>query len=105
MNDIIKAIENEQLKSDITDFNVGDTVKVYAKNLRLNNRENTTPWKESEITYSAFLNNPIHSAGPTVISQRHFSRPTSGNGMYTMRYPVSFLRRLAKFTISGLIPS
>ena len=27
MNDIIKAIENEQLKSDITDFNVGDTVK------------------------------------------------------------------------------
>lgn len=31
MNDIIKAIEEEQLKSDITDFNVGDTVKVYAK--------------------------------------------------------------------------
>lgn len=31
MNDIIKAIENEQLKSDITDFNVGDTIKVYAK--------------------------------------------------------------------------
>ncbi len=31
MNDIIKAIENEQLKSDITDFNVGDAVKVYAK--------------------------------------------------------------------------
>lgn len=31
MNDIIKAIENEQLKSDVTDFNVGDTVKVYAK--------------------------------------------------------------------------
>ena len=31
MNDIIKAIEIEQLKSDITDFNVGDTVKVYAK--------------------------------------------------------------------------
>ena len=31
MNDIIKATENEQLKSDITDFNVGDTVKVYAK--------------------------------------------------------------------------
>ncbi len=33
MNDIIKAIENEQLKSDITDFNVGDTVKVYAKGI------------------------------------------------------------------------
>ncbi|MDE6568103.1 MAG: 50S ribosomal protein L19 [Lachnospiraceae bacterium] len=31
MNDIIKAIEDEQLKSDITDFNVGDTVRVFAK--------------------------------------------------------------------------
>ena len=31
MNDIIKAIEDAQLKSDITDFRVGDTVKVYAK--------------------------------------------------------------------------
>ena len=38
MNDIIKAIENEQLKSDITDFNVGDTVKVYAK-IKEGNRE------------------------------------------------------------------
>ena len=31
MNDIIKAIEDAQLKSDITEFRVGDTVKVYAK--------------------------------------------------------------------------
>lgn len=31
MNDIIKAIEEEQLKSDIEDFRVGDTVKVFAK--------------------------------------------------------------------------
>lgn len=31
MNDIIKAIEDEQLKSNITDFNVGDTVRVFAK--------------------------------------------------------------------------
>lgn len=31
MNDIIKKIEDEQLKSDITDFRVGDTVKVHAK--------------------------------------------------------------------------
>ena len=31
MNDIIKAIEDAQLKSEITDFNVGDTVKVSAK--------------------------------------------------------------------------
>ena len=31
MNDIIKAIEDAQLKSEVTDFRVGDTVKVYAK--------------------------------------------------------------------------
>lgn len=31
MNEIIKAIENEQLKSDMTPFNVGDTIRVYAK--------------------------------------------------------------------------
>lgn len=31
MNDIIKNIEAAQLKADITDFNVGDTVRVYAK--------------------------------------------------------------------------
>lgn len=31
MNNIIKEIEAAQLKSDIADFNVGDTVKVYAK--------------------------------------------------------------------------
>ncbi len=31
VNDIIKAIEDEQLRSDITEFRVGDTIKVYAK--------------------------------------------------------------------------
>ncbi len=31
MNDIIKQIESEQLKKDITPFNIGDTVRVYAK--------------------------------------------------------------------------
>lgn len=29
--DIIRELEKEQLKSDITPFNVGDTVRVYAK--------------------------------------------------------------------------
>jgi large subunit ribosomal protein L19 len=29
--DLIKAIELEQLKSDVTPFNVGDTVKVHVK--------------------------------------------------------------------------
>ncbi len=33
MNDIIKAIEDEQLK-EVADFRVGDTVKVYGKGYR-----------------------------------------------------------------------
>ena len=31
MNDIIREIEAEQLRTDLTDFKVGDTVQVYAK--------------------------------------------------------------------------
>ena len=31
MNDIIKAIENEQLKENVAEFHVGDTVRVHAK--------------------------------------------------------------------------
>jgi large subunit ribosomal protein L19 len=38
MNEIIKKIESEQLKSDITEFNIGDTVKVHAK-IKEGNRE------------------------------------------------------------------
>jgi len=40
MNDIIRSIEAEQLKTSVTDFNVGDTVKVYAK-VKEGNRERT----------------------------------------------------------------
>ncbi|QXM05770.1 50S ribosomal protein L19 [Crassaminicella indica] len=36
--DIIKAIEQEQLKTDIPEFNVGDTVKVHLK-IKEGNRE------------------------------------------------------------------
>lgn len=38
MNDIIKQIENAQLKENITDFRVGDTVRVHAK-VKEGNRE------------------------------------------------------------------
>lgn len=38
MNDIIKNIEAEQLKENVPEFNVGDTVKVYAK-IKEGNRE------------------------------------------------------------------
>ncbi|NLL75726.1 MAG: 50S ribosomal protein L19 [Clostridiales bacterium] len=38
MNNIIKEIEAEQLKESVSDFNVGDTVKVYGK-IKEGNRE------------------------------------------------------------------
>ncbi|MBO5093269.1 MAG: 50S ribosomal protein L19 [Lachnospiraceae bacterium] len=38
MNEIIKSIEAEQLKPQIDEFNVGDTVKVYGK-IKEGNRE------------------------------------------------------------------
>lgn len=38
MNDIIKKIEDAQLKAETADFRVGDTVKVYAK-IKEGNRE------------------------------------------------------------------
>lgn len=40
MNDIIRSIEDAQLKADVPEFNVGDTVKVYAK-VKEGNRERT----------------------------------------------------------------
>ena len=38
MNDIIKSIEAEQLKAEVPQFSVGDTVKVYGK-IKGGNRE------------------------------------------------------------------
>ena len=38
MNDIIKNIEAEQLKAEVPEFNVGDTVRVYGK-IKEGNRE------------------------------------------------------------------
>ena len=38
MSDIIREIESEQLKAEVDDFNVGDTVKVYGK-IKEGNRE------------------------------------------------------------------
>ena len=38
MNEIIKKIEEEQLKKDVPQFSVGDTVKVYGK-IKEGNRE------------------------------------------------------------------
>ena len=38
MNEIIKSIETEQLRTDVAEFAVGDTVKVYGK-IKEGNRE------------------------------------------------------------------
>ena len=38
MNEIIKNIEAEQLKAEVPEFQVGDTVKVYGK-IKEGNRE------------------------------------------------------------------
>jgi large subunit ribosomal protein L19 len=48
MNEIIKNIEAEQLKSNVTDFNVGDTVQVYAKVIE-GNRERTQVFEGTVI--------------------------------------------------------
>lgn len=40
MNNIIKEIENAQIKENITEFNAGDTIKVFAK-IKEGNRERT----------------------------------------------------------------
>ena len=48
MNDIIKSIEEAQLKSDITPFSAGDTVKVYAK-VKEGNRERTQVFEGTVI--------------------------------------------------------
>ena len=40
MNDIIKNIENAQMKAEVPQFNVGDTVRVSAK-IKESNRETT----------------------------------------------------------------
>ncbi|MGB9779278.1 MAG: 50S ribosomal protein L19 [Caldanaerobacter sp.] len=42
--DLIKAVENEQLKKDITPFNVGDTVRVYYKVIE-GDRERIQPFE------------------------------------------------------------
>ena len=48
MNDIIKSIEEAQLKSDITPFSVGDTIKVYAT-VKEGNRERTQVFEGTVI--------------------------------------------------------
>ncbi|MBE5928430.1 MAG: 50S ribosomal protein L19 [Lachnospiraceae bacterium] len=48
MNDIIKKIEAAQLKAEVPEFRVGDTVKVYAK-IKEGNRERTQAFEGTVI--------------------------------------------------------
>ena len=48
MNDIIKKIEDAQLKTEIPEFRVGYTVKVYAK-IKEGNRERTQAFEGTVI--------------------------------------------------------
>ena len=48
MNDIIREIEAEQLKETVSEFNVGDTVKVYGK-MNEGNRERTQVFEGTVI--------------------------------------------------------
>lgn len=48
MNDIIKKIEDAQLKAEVPEFRVGDTVKVYAK-IKEGNRERTQVFEGTVI--------------------------------------------------------
>ena len=67
MNDIIKKIEAEQLKENAPEFNVGDTVKVYAK-IKEGNRERiqvfegtvlkSHPQRESKRSETELLEKP-----------------------------------------------
>jgi large subunit ribosomal protein L19 len=48
MNDIIKEIEAAQMKAEVADFRVGDTVKVYAK-VKEGTRERTQVFEGTVI--------------------------------------------------------
>ena len=47
MNEIIRAIEAEQIRTDFPNFNVGDNVKVYVKIKEGNKRKNSNVRRNS----------------------------------------------------------
>ena len=82
MNDIIKSIEEAQLKSDITPFSVGDTVKVYAK-VKEGNRERTQVFEGTVIKRQNGSN------------RETFTVRKSSNGIGVEKtWPLQSLRRL-----------
>ena len=60
MNDIIKSIEAEQLKENVPQFNVGDTVKVYGK-IKEGNRERIQVFEGTVLKKQGGSNQELHS--------------------------------------------
>ena len=63
MNEIIKNIEAEQLKAEVPNFSVGDTVKVYAK-IKEGNRERVQVFEGTVLKRQGGSNRetwPLHS--------------------------------------------
>ena len=58
MNDIIKEIEQEQLKDSVSDFAIGDTVKVYAK-IKEGSKRNETEKTEAIGSSTAYCPDKI----------------------------------------------
>ena len=58
MNEIIKKIEAEQLKAEVPEFHVGDTVKVYAK-VKEGQRERTQVFEGVGVEKTWPLHSPI----------------------------------------------
>ena len=92
MNNIIKSIEDAQLKSEVTEFNVGDTVRVHAK-VKEGNRERVQVFEGTVLkrqnggikeTFTVRKNSngvgvektwPVHSPVVEMLWQRLMTRP------------------------------
>ena len=90
MNEIIKKIEAEQLKAEVPEFHVGDTVKVYAK-VKEGQRERT------QVFEGVVLKRQGGSTRET-FTVRKFSTPVSTfpEGHLTYLYLVSRMSRPGK---------
>ena len=76
MNELIKQIEAEQLKSDIPQFNVGDTIRVYAKVVegskeRIQMFEGIVIKKQNGGARETFTVRRIASGGLRIESNKH----------------------------------
>ena len=92
-NEIIKNIEAEQLKSEVDEFHVGDTVRVHAK-IKEGNRERIQVFEGTVLkrqggsnretfTVRKFSNGvgvektwPVHSPNVETVSYTHLTLPT-----------------------------